>query len=210
MALERPPVRYVWVDTGNDPDFAKAVKHGIDGFYFDMFDPRVTEGYLKPLVADGYRVGVYMASNWGQFGYGFLSGKDIAEVVVKRVREIQGKSAAPSFPKVQIDMEEHDPALISEVILELRRLLPKKDFSWTMEGFQGGWMDPAFVKTVVDSRFRVVPQAYYGDMTDTAEDMVLRDLLKRGFPESSVSLFYDAASLPAGWNGFAFTQGRLP
>jgi hypothetical protein len=41
-------------------------------------------------------------------------------------------------------------------------------------------------------------------------DMVLRDLTKRGFPESSVSMFYDAAQLGVGWDGYAFTQGRLP
>lgn len=201
-------MRFVWVDTGNDPDFAKAQKHKIDGFFFDMFDPRVTEGYLQNLVNQGYKVGVYMASNWSQFDSA-PDGKAIAAIVNKWVRQIAGKSLAASFPKVQIDMEEHDPVLIGDTIKELRRLLPKQDISWTMEPFQGGWMSPEFVALVVKSKVRVVPQAYFGDMTDVAEDMVLRDLLKAGFPEALVTLFYDAFELPAGWNGYAFIQGRL-
>jgi hypothetical protein len=47
-------------------------------------------------------------------------------------------------------------------------------------------------------------------MSPRAEDQVLRNLTRRGFPETSVSLFYDAAALPRDWDGFAFTAGRLP
>jgi hypothetical protein len=37
-----------------------------------------------------------------------------------------------------------------------------------------------------------------------------RDLTKRGFLDAIITPFYDAAKLPEYWNGFAFTQGRLP
>jgi hypothetical protein len=71
-------------------------------------------------------------------------------------------------------------------------------------------MSPSFVQRVVGARVRVVPQCFIGNMERRESDMVLRDLTKRGFPESSVSMFYDAAQLGVGWNGYAFTQGRLP
>jgi hypothetical protein len=79
-----------------------------------------------------------------------------------------------------------------------------------MESMQGGWMDDEMVAAVLKARIRVVPQAYTGDMRPIAQDAALRDLLRRGFPETSISLFYDAAALPLDWDGFAFTMGRLP
>ena len=202
-------MRALWVDSGNDPDFAKVVAHDIDGLYFDLFDPRITQTYLQVLVDQGYKVGVYMASNWEEF-----VGKtpdEVAGIVAKRVREIAGAKKPPtSFPKVQFDLEEHNEDFVADVLEAWRALLPYQDTSWTMEGFQGGWMSDSFVKRVLACKVRVVPQAYMGNMNSTAEDMVLRDLLRRCFPENIVTLFYDAAHLPIGWNGFAFTQGRLP
>ena len=201
-------MRYLWVDSGNDPDLAKAVKHSIDGLFWDMFDPRLDEAYLQKYLLTGYRVGVYMASNWGQFKD--LAPSQVANLVYTRVKKIAGKSFGPDFPKVQFDMEEHDPIKILNTLKEWRRLAPKHSTSWTLESFQGGWMSDEFVKAILGLKIRVVPQAYTGDMQDFAEDQVLRDLLRRGFPEASISLFYDAADVPLGWNGFAFTQGRLP
>ena len=202
-------MRALWVDSGNDPDFGKAVANGIDTFYFAMFDPRVTKAYLENLVGQGYKVGVYMASNWEQFSG--ANGSGIASIVTNRVRQIAGtKKPAHDFPKVQFDLEEHDPEKIALCLERWRASLPYQDTSWTMEGFQGGWMTDDFVKRVLACRVRVVPQAYIGNMEESAADMVLRDLLRRGFPENVVSLFYDAKRLPVGWDGFAFTQGRLP
>jgi hypothetical protein len=41
--------------------------------------------------------------------------------------------------------------------------------------------------------------------------MVMRELLRAGFPENIISGFYDAALVTpsSGWDGFAFIQGRL-
>lgn len=203
-------MRAVWVDTNNDPDFVKAKAHGIDAFYFDMFDARVTPAYLRALVDQGYKVGVYMASNWWEFKG--KTGAEIAKVVSDHLKKVFGKSLKPEFPRVQFDIEEHDPDKILSCLQEFRRLHKYQAVSWTMEGFQGGWMDPAFVDAVVDCNVRVVPQAYTGDMRNMAADQVYKDLLLRGFPENLITLFYDARDLDEliGWNGFAFTQGRLP
>lgn len=202
-------MKALWVDSGNDPDFAKVVANGIDSLYFDMFDPRVTKPYLQNLSDHGYKVGVYMAGNWPQF-IG-RSAIDVAGTVANRVREIAGtKKPTHEFPKVQFDLEQHDPAFILACLQAWRKTLPYQDTSWTMEGFQGGWMSSDFVSGILACRVRLVPQAYLGAMEETAADQVLRDLLRRGIPENVISLFYDAAKLPIGWDGFAFTQGRLP
>lgn len=71
-------------------------------------------------------------------------------------------------------------------------------------------MSDDFVRTILDLKVRVVPQSFVSNMNRRESDQVLRDLTRRGFPESSVSLFYDAANLGSDWDGFAFTMGRLP
>ena len=201
-------MRFVWVDTNNDADLAAGSRHGINGYFFDLFDPKVTQAALQSLVAKGVSVGVYMASNWPQFDG--LPGPRVAEVVNARVKQIAGVSLRASFPKVQFDLEKHDPEMIAATFRRWRELRPNQDTSWTMEPFQSGWMSPEFVSAVLAARVRVVPQLYLGNMQPAAADMVLRRMLQAGFPENIISGFYDAAALPAGWDGFAFTQGRLP
>jgi hypothetical protein len=203
-------MRQVWVDSHTDPDFAKARRHGIDGFYFDIFDERVDPALFQSLVDQGYKVGVYFASNWGEF-HG-MSGAEIADAVVKRLKDVFGKKLKAEFPRVQADMEEHDPDKIIDFLRQFRFKLKWQALSWTMEGFQGGWMSDAFVAEVVKHRVRVVPQAYTGDMRNMASDQVLRDLMARGFHENIISIFYDAREIDQliGADGFFFTQQRLP
>lgn len=202
-------MRYLWVDSGNDPNWAKVEEHEINGLFFDIFDSRVTSTYLANVKAKGYAVGVYMVTNWPQF-----SGKtpeQIAEITSARVKEIIGTGTiTPSFPKVQFDMEEHDPGKIIRVLRRWRELHPRQDTSWTMESFQGGWMSRDFVYEVVKLKIRVVPQYYKGNMDPVAQDVGLKDMLAAGFPYQLVTGFYDAADLPLfNWDGYAFTMGRL-
>ncbi len=201
-------MRGLWVDSGNDPDWAKVYRHSISALYFDLFDPRVTAPYLLSMVDRSVQVGVYVASNWPQVSG---NGRDFAEKTSARLKEVMtGGVTKPSFPKVQLDMEEHDPGKIADALKRWRELHRYQDTSWTMEAMQGGWMDPAFVQTVLDCRVRVVPQYYTGDMRPMAQDVAFRDLLVRGFPPQVISGFYDAAALPINWDGWAFTMGRLP
>lgn len=201
-------MRALWIHRGADPDFVRIKAYGIDSLYFDMFDPKVTLESMQNLSDQGYRVGVYMASNWSEF-----YGKDpagIAKVVNDRLKAVFRRKLANEFPRVQFDMEEHDPDKILATITEFRKLRKWQALSWTFEGFQGGWMSPEFVQGMLANRIRFVPQAYTGDMQDMAEDQVMVDLLDRGIPYNVISLFYDAAELPIGWDGFAFIDYRLP
>ena len=173
--------------------------------YFPVSDPvadvkrRLLETRVRGLVG-----GLYMAWNWSQFAG--KSGVDMAEVMHSLVAAANPSGAI----KVQFDIEEHDPALVESCLTRWRALRPKQDTSWTLESFQGGWMTPEFVAKIIALKVRVVPQFYGGAMQAFAQDMALRDLMRRGFPESLVTGFYDAGALPYMWDGFAFTQGRLP
>lgn len=200
-------MRAVWVDENNDPAYAKINAAGIKTLYFAARDPRVTKAYLQSQVSKGYGVGIYLAWNWDGFG-------DIASAASAYMKKLRWGN---SFPKVQFDIELHDPDYISDNLTRWRQAYPHQDTSWTMEGMQGGWMNESvFKQSIFNLHIRLAPQCYWGSEGkiegEWASDMVLRDLTSggTGYPESIVSMFYDAANLHRGWDGFAFTMGRLP
>lgn len=194
-------MRYVWVDAGNDPDWDKGDRHGITGWFMPMFDSRTTLAMMKEIKARGKAAGIY-------FGHGWFGPLTPEQLVLKATAEYK-RVLVPDL-RVMFNLEQQDPAYIARVLELWRAKHPRVGTSWSPEGMQGGWMSPDFVSRVVGVRVRVVPQCFTGDMTRRESDIVLRDLTKRGFPESSVSMFYDAAQLGAGWDGYAFTMGRLP
>jgi hypothetical protein len=219
--------RALWVDAGNAADFDKSIEFDITSHYYALTDPVEA---LHPRLLDsrnqGYGTGVYMASNWDEFSG--MSGGEAARFVHEAIKFI--KYPNPTWPRVQFDIELHDPKWIEDCFETWRQLRPYQSTSWTLESFQGGWMTPDFVAGIHRCRIRVVPQFYIGRMaqielrsTDpatfykqlvqeqVAQDAALRDLTARGFPESVVTGFFDAACLPLrGLDGFIFTQGRLP
>ena len=176
--------------------------------FFSMQDPRVTQQYLISVRAHGYVTGVYVAWNW--VGYESASGAQFAEKVDERLSQIVPKTSAQNFPKVQLNVELHDPLFIQDMVVRWRQLRKYRDTSWTMEPMQGGWMSPNMVKAVTDSRVRVVPQCYWGNMQPVDPQLAIANVVNQGFPRALVTPMYDAAALPTPWDGFAFTQGRLP
>lgn len=206
-------MRACWIDEGNNPDWDTLARHRITALFFHMFDERVTQHYLMHVrsrtTATGspYGAGVYVAWNWPQ-AVG-LDGTGFAEMVSARLSEIVPVTSAQNFPKVQLNVELHDPLWIQHMVVRWRELRKYRDTSWTMEPMQGGWMSPNMVQAVISRRIRVSPQLYYGDMAPADEPSVIADLTVRGFPRALISPHYDAALLPQGWDGFCFTQGRL-
>jgi hypothetical protein len=149
----------------------------------------------------GGAFGLYLGHGWFP--------ADSAEELAQRVNAEYVRLNVPGA-RVMFNLEEHDPDKIARVLEEWRRLQPKVNTSWSPEGMQGGWMSEAFVARVLACRVRVVPQAFAGYMARRESDVVLRDVTRRGFPEGVVSIFYDAAQLGVDWDGYAFTEGRLP
>lgn len=226
-------MRIVWVDAGNNVDWGKVSRHRLTGAYFSLMngdgsgleEPDRLQGRLLSVRNNNLAAGVYMAWNWPI--YAGLSGEQVADHVHEQITDTI-KYPKPSWPKVQFDIEAHDPDFILALLRRWRQLRPTQDTSWTMESFQGGWMSPAFVQEVLALKVRVVPQFYLGRMANidlrdsnpaefwkqiseqqVAQDMALRDLTRRGFPENLVTGFHDGAALPARYDGFIFTQGRL-
>lgn len=200
-------MKAVWVDPGNDPHWERIARHGITRLYFPMSDPEAdVRRRLQDVKNRGLIGGLYSAWNWqGYTG----SGADYAQATHEAVKRI-APNATPAWPKIQLDDETHDPDRITQMMVRWRQLRPQTDTSWTLESMQGGWMPAAFAESIVKLKFRVVPQCYTGNMETVDTLTAARDLTRRGIPDSLVTPFYDAARLPVGWDGFAFTMGRLP
>lgn len=199
-------MRGVWADAGNDPVWEKIKANGIRWLYFPLSDPPAdVRRRLLATRSLGYTGGVYAAWNW----YGNPTGPEFAEIVHEAVTAL-GIQTTNEWPKVMLDDERHEPATIVAELQRWRELRRYQDTAWTFESMQGGWMDTAFVASVTATKVRLVPQCYQGDMVPVDTLAAARDLTKRGFADSLVSPFYDAARLPIGWDGFAFTMGRLP
>jgi len=195
-------MRFVWTDAGDDPSWQVGDKNGINGYFLPMFDGLTTQAFLRDQVKTrGHVAGIYMGHNW-------LPGKTASELA-KRASDEYRRCIVPGL-RVMFNLEQHEPEFIADVLEAWRELHPFVPTSWSPEGMQGGWMQPEFVSRVLACRVRVVPQAFRGDMTRRESDVVKADVVRRGFPESVVSCFYDAAKLGEEWDGYAFTMGRLP
>ncbi len=195
-------MRAVWVDEGSDASLVRLRARGIDSPYYSIRDPRVTSDYLDAVAAEGFTPGLYAAYNW----YPALTGLAFAEKCHYELRRI----AWLGNPPLCADIETHDVSYILAFLKRWRELRPKRRTYWTLEGFQGGLFSPADVRAINAANVHVVPQHYTGDMRPLAADRIAIDLLARGFDILRLYGFYDAAALPGRWEGFAFTQGRLP
>jgi hypothetical protein len=195
-------MKFVWTDHGDDPSWGVGDRHGIDGYFAPLFDP-LTPSVLDETIRRGHAHGVYLGHAW-------LPGLTAEQVAQRVAQEYRLLSSTRKRLRVMLNLEEHNPDFVADVLEEWRERYPFVATSWSCEGMQGGWMSPEFVQRVLACRVRVVPQTFWGDMRPIAEDQVLRDLLRRGFPENIVSLFYDGARLEDRWDGYCFTAGRLP
>ncbi len=194
-------MRAVWVDAGNDADYQRLARYGIDRPYYDLRDPRVSASYLEAVAARGLRPGLYAAWNW----WPELNGGGFAERVHHELLRIGWMGNPP----VCLDIEVHDISYVLGCLRRWRQLRPTRETDWTLEGMQGGLLGQTAVRQIVAANVRVAPSMYAGDMTPLPHSVVI-DLLMAGIPGDRIVGMYDAARLPYRWSGYAFTQGRLP
>lgn len=199
-------MRAAWVDKGNDPDYAKLAANGITAAYFDIRDPRLSVAYFNAQRGHGLAVGVYAVDSWwpGDTGPQFATW-------VSKLLDGLAPETAPDFPMVCLDLETKDAGFLLGALQQWRKHRPNRVTDWTLEGHQGGILNPA-QWLLASQRVRyIVPQCYNGAMTEVWDTFAMAKYLNDyGLPFASVRPFYDAAHLPAWWDGYAFTQGRLP
>lgn len=210
-------MRNVWAVPNDDPSWDRLVQHGITGVYVAADgDGLLSKAYLKDIQSRGFVAGLYQGHNW----YPGQSAVEYARKASAKFKELTtGANAVPGL-RVMLNWEQHNPQDILLGLREWRRLHPTVNTAWSMEGMQGGWMGPIigtntppsnFISEIVNKiKVRWVPQCFTGDMRRQESDIVRLNLSTRGVPDSVISCFYDAANLGIGWDGFAFTEGRLP
>ena len=194
---------FVWVDEGNDPDYDKLVKHGISGVSLSLREATIER--LDELPLKGFQAGVYFAQNW----YDAATGHELADLVSARLQELAPGSPF-DFPRVCCDIETHDVVYLLEFFRRWRAHRPRRLTDFALEGFQGGLFSEAVAQELTLLHVNMVPSNYKGDMRPWAADRVALDLVDRGFAPDRLFGFYDGAALPAGWQGYVCTQGRLP
>lgn len=198
-------MRYVWVDEGNDADYAKLIGVAASPCYATR-DPRVTAAYLQVVAARGFAPSLYIVASWTPT----LDGPAFAEHADAELRRIGWRGN----PALCVDIEHaalgdaFAPFLV-RFLLAWRLLRPTRATWVTIDGMQGGQFVPADVDAINSLNVHLAPQFYRGDMSPLPHSPVL-DLLMCGFPGDRIDGMYDAAHLPYRWRGFAFTQGRLP
>jgi hypothetical protein len=201
-------MRYAWTDWGDDPSYNAA----FNGYFFPAFDPLTSRALIQTVPSMNVK-GIYTVSTSDPSSPWFpkMSRSLSPGTVVDNVQSVYNGLAIPGL-RVQFDMEEKDPDRILAILTAWRIANPTVGTSWTMEAGQAGWMnDPTFRDAIIALKMRIVPQCYNGAMTQVWDTWAyLKPLVDGGYPTSILSPFYDAKHLPVGWDGFAFTVGRLP
>jgi hypothetical protein len=199
-------MRFIWTDATDDPSWDIGDAHGINGYFAPAFDP-ITPAVIDEAARRRHITGIYV-------GHGWLSG-DAAAYAKQIADYIKPLRAAHPDLRLQVNMEEHDSALILARLQAVRKLLPTIGLSWSLEGMQGGWISGGLAAWIVQLKVRVVPEGFWGaggamQGIYDSQGLVL-DLVARGIPAGSVSPMIDAkfSNILRGWSGYAFTMGRL-
>ncbi len=195
-------MRFTWTVAGDDPDYGNCRAHGITGLFAPLFNTLTTKTYLQIFKAEGFTVqGLYLGHNW----FPSLHAVKLPDKVVTEYKRI----ALPGT-RLMLNLEQHDPEFILACATRVRSQLKTVGLSWSPEGHQGGWQSPEFVSAMVALKIRAVPQCFVGNMERRESSAIVADLVTAGWPFTSVSPFLDAAQLGHDWEGYAFTEGRLP
>lgn len=197
-------LRALWIDEGSKPEWGRLVP--FTHLFLSTRD--ATTAALNEIRMRGFQAGIYRVTTWDE---GVDDGKEWAKLLSDDVARCVGGDGRGLDVQlaVQADIEQHDSAFIVAFLKEWRARRPRRDTSWTMEGFQGGWMRE-IRQQINDSGVKLIPQAYDGAMKPFDSLGVVRELVNYGFYEQLIYPFHDAAELRRGWDGFAFTQQRLP
>jgi hypothetical protein len=211
-----------WIDEHQSADYAKLAHYGIDTPSFS-----IRESLVAPMLAEAHRRtgkgSVYFAWNW----YPGLSGSTLADVVSHELEGIIGDLSAlgvpttPEFPGVCANLEDdaklQGSAWVAYVVAfcsRWRQHRQKRATDWAFAAHKAGLFagNAAAVAAIAAARVGVVTELYAGADWREQDGLTLAlDLVKVGFPASLIHGFYDGARpLPQWWDGYVFTQGRLP
>lgn len=213
-------IKGCFIDHEQEPIFERLRAHGINECLIPgEHSPAANPEWVRRMDAAGFKVTVMFAWNW--FG-GFSTGAKFAEYASERLKQI-GYAGAPGSPavnpEVMLDIEKgaglnefNYVDWVVDCLTRWRQLRPTRATTLSLEAMQGGLFKdrPDKVLKVLSLVGGIIPQHYTGGEKRMAEDVTLKDLEDVGFPRGRIRGFYLARELPMNWDGYAWTQGKLP
>ncbi len=192
-------------------------RHGIDTLYYDATDPVIHSKnssdvlFFDELRSLHIKVGITRDPVWGNLDAVTLArtmDADLAGVASQNkqcymIADIEGLWARPA-------------TYVLDWLTEWRRLRPTRFTIWTTEPVQGGAVSDALAARInADLNLYVVPQDYYVGMVPEVSSQVAMEMCvasgqRRPILRSKIKNYYDAAKLPAAWDGVAFDFAKLP
>lgn len=201
-----------FVDHGNEANYDLLKRHGVTEVLYPTQNSPVSAALCQKAKDKGFDVSLMVA--WGWTGAG-TTGKSFAEFCDRELKRI----GWAGNPKLVADIEKgaglDDVRYVDYVVdfvTRWRQLRPTRATDWTLESLQGGLFNGRgqAVAAIVQANVGIVPQFYTGDERPIAADVACKDLLAYGFPQHRLRGFYLARDLPVGWDGYAWSQGKLP
>lgn len=217
-------MRAAWLLFGEFPNGPALASAGVDTVFIDVRTATVAK--LDEL-RRYFKVGIVYDPSWDKSHSEFNAMTDEQKIAWAKeaARKFSGffeTLASPSFgasPKQcfgMLDNEYHSSLFMREFHIEFRRLRNLRFFIWTMESFQGGWMEDDLVARInADNNILLAPQRYGGDMHvfDGAESAL--DLIDRTIKRARIASFHglrDERSypvrIPVRWTGVLYVENK--
>ena len=191
------------------PDGGKLKRHGITRCYYEANDPQISEQFFNDLRSWGFEAAIMRDPVWSN--YNDTPQQFVAKVSadINRLTPLRAGKRAPLA--VMLDIERHDEAYVFDALSEFKRVWPGKNVAWTLEYHQGGWFSQRLVELINGySQCRVLPQLYYGDMSNVVDShAAARDLAQPhgGVNDDRVGFFYSLrAPIPVDWDGVLYLE----
>jgi hypothetical protein len=193
------------------PDGEKLARAGVTRLYYEANDPQIDAAFMQQLRDWGYEAGVMRDPVWSNYN-------DTPEQWIAKVNADIARLAPknPSTGKrpplsVMLDIERHDSDYVYRALREFDRTNPGRNYIWTMEYHQAGWFSQEIVNHVnADPQCRVLPQLYYGDMSNCVDShAAARDLYTPhgGINDDRICFFYSLrVPIPHDWDGCLYLE----
>jgi hypothetical protein len=196
------------------PDGQKLARAGVTRLYYEANNPEIDAAFMQQLRDWGYEAGVMRDPVWNNY-------TDSPEQFIAKVNDdidrLAPKNPDGSRPQlaVMLDIEKHDADYVYRALKEFDRTNTGRNYVWTMEYHQAGWFSPELVDHInADAQCRVVPQLYYGDMSNCVDSHAsARDMYAVRVNDNRLAFFYSLrVPIPHDWDGVLYLESweQLP